>query len=309
MAARRCFAGIDAGGTTFKLGVAGEDGALLGKTRIPTTGPKETVQAAGAALQELARGEQAAIVALGIASFGPVDVDPLSPDYGTILRTPKPGWSGAPLRAMMADLLGVPVALDTDVNAALLAEQAHGAAKGSDRAAYVTIGAGVGVSVQINGEFAGRPLHPELGHIRVERHKNDTAFAGSCNVHGGCLEGLLSAPALIARFGALEALPEDDPCWMVAGWYLAQLCLVLSLGWRVERIVLGGGVMNSAALLHRARAQYSGFTNHYLTSEDDPDKLIVRAALGDDAGLAGAIALAQRQFGGRGTEQQSDPCP
>lgn len=293
MAARRLFAGIDAGGTTFKLGIAEEEGAILGKTRIPTTGPEETVSAAVAALQDLARKADGEIVALGIASFGPVDVDPVSPTYGTILRTPKPGWSGAPLRKMMVHALGVPVALDTDVNAALLAEWTNGAAKGTDRAAYVTIGTGIGVGAQINGEFAGRPFHLELGHIRVERHEDDMAFGGICSVHGGCLEGLLSAPALIARFGQIETLSDDDPCWNVGGWYLAQLCLTLSLGWRLQRIVLGGGVMNSPALLRQTRVWYSDLLNDYLTNENDPDELIARAALGDDAGLLGAIRLLQ----------------
>lgn len=296
MAAPRLFAGIDVGGATLKLGVAGEDGPPLGKIRVRTNGPEETVAAAAVALRELERGAAGEIVALGIASFGPVDIDPRSPTYGTILKTPKQGWSGAPLRAMMAHALRVPVALDTDVNAALLAEWTYGAAKGTDRAAYVTVGTGVGVSVRINGEFAGRPVHPELGHIRVERHQSDTAFDGLCSVHGNCLEGFLSAPALAARFGELEALSVDDPCWTVAGWYLAQLCLTLSLGWRVQRIVLGGGVMNAPALLHRTRAQYSAFMNHYLTNENDENQLMVRAALGDDSGVSGAIALA-RQLG------------
>lgn len=293
MAARSLFAGIDAGGTTFKLGIAGEDGELLSKTRVPTTNPEQTVLAAVAALRELAREARGEIVALGIGSFGPVDVDPVSPAYGTILRTPKPGWSGAPLRAMMVQALDIPVALDTDVNAALFAERMKGAAKGIDRAAYVTVGTGVGVGIQINGVFAGRPFHPELGHVRVERHESDAAFDGTCSVHGGCLEGLLSAPALIARFGALETLPDGDPCWNVAGWYLAQLCLTLSLGWRLERIVLGGGVMNSPALLPQTRAWYSSFLKDYLTNENDPSELIAPAALGDDAGLLGAIGLSQ----------------
>jgi fructokinase len=290
----RLVAGIDAGGTTFKLGVADLDGALLRKTRIPTTSPEETISAAASTLGELARRAGGDIAALGIASFGPVDVDPASPDYGTILKTPKAGWSGAALGPALAESLCVPVVLDTDVNAALLAEMTAGAAQGLDRAAYVTIGTGVGVGVWINGEFGGRPFHPELGHIRVERHPDDIAFDGVCSVHGGCLEGLVSAPALMSRFGALEELLFDHACWRIAGFYVAQLCLTLSLGWRVERIVLGGGVMNAEKLLSHSRLRYGTLMHGYISgTESDPEKLIVRAALGDDAGLTGAIMLAK----------------
>ncbi|MDZ7628984.1 MAG: ROK family protein [Parvularculaceae bacterium] len=290
----RLIAGIDAGGTTFKLGVAALDGTLLRKASIPTTSPTETIAAAASMLGELAHLADGEIAALGIASFGPIDVDPASPDYGIILKTPKRGWSGAPLRPSLAKALGAPVVLDTDVNAALLAEMAAGAAQRVDRAAYVTIGTGVGVGVWINAEFAGRPFHPELGHIRVERHPDDMAFEGVCDVHGACLEGLVSAPALMARYGALETLPAYHAGWRIAGFYIAQLCLTLSLGWRVERIVLGGGVVNAEALLHHARSYFGTLMRGYLSDkENDPEKLIARAALGDDAGLSGAIMLAK----------------
>lgn len=294
MTKRRLIGGIDAGGTTFKLGVADSSGALLEKARVPTTSPEETIKAAAASLTKVAHAAGGEIVALGVASFGPVDVDPASLNYGRLLRTPKAGWSGAPLRQALSAALGVPVILDTDVNAALLAEITAGAAQGADRAAYVTIGTGVGVGVRINGEFAGRPFHPELGHIRVERHLDDAGFEGRCSVHGECLEGLLSAPALVSRYGELESHPPDHSCWQIAGFYLAQLCLMLSLGWRLERIVLGGGVMNAEALLVQCRRHYGAFMRDYISGvESDPGELIARAALGDDAGLTGAVILAK----------------
>jgi len=294
MARERLIGGIDAGGTTFKLGVADRCGALLGKARVPTSGPAQTIASAAAALKDLAAAAGGDIAALGIASFGPVDIDPSSPDYGTILKTPKAGWSGAGLRRALEEALGVRAVLDTDVNAALLAEMMSGAAQHVDRAAYVTIGTGVGVGIRVNGEFAGRPFHPELGHIRVERHQDDTDFKGRCSVHGSCLEGLLCAPALVSRFGPLERLAPHHACWRIAGFYAAQLCLSISLGWRVERIVLGGGVMNARALLDQCRLQYGAFMREYMPgAASEPEKLIVRAALGDDAGLVGAVMLAQ----------------
>lgn len=288
-------AGIDAGGTTFKTGIANERGHVLARERIPTTSPGETLSASVASLQRMASEQGAAISALGIASFGPVDIDPASAEYGTILQTPKPGWSGVGLRGAMQSALNVPVYLDTDVNAALLAEMAIGAAKGVARSAYVTLGTGVGVGIIVDGISAGRPFHPELGHIRVERHPEDGSFDGVCAIHGGCLEGLLSAPALIKRFGILEDRTDTDPCWDVPAFYLAQLCLVLNLSFRLEKIVIGGGVSNAGSLLRRTHEHYRDLLGAYLQPEERlADRIIVRAGLGDDAGLMGAIELVRR---------------
>lgn len=292
---KRLLAGIDAGGTTFKLGVADAAGRLLDKTRIPTRGPEQTLAASASALRQLERKCGGQIAILGVASFGPVDVDHTSPGYGTILETPKPGWSGAPLKSSIENALGVRAVIETDVNAALIAEGSGGAARDCERSAYVTIGTGVGVGVRIDGVFAGRPYHPEFGHIRVERHGRDGRFPGVCAIHGACLEGLLSAPALVARFGELETLPENDPCWEIAAWYLAQLCLALMLAFRLQRIVIGGGVMNAPSLLAITRKHYVGLLGAYLREDErDAERVIVKAALGDNAGLAGAIELARR---------------
>ena len=288
-------AGIDAGGTTFKLGVAAVGGALLDRAVVETTSPDETIEASVNVLRNMAAKHDAELIALGVASFGPVDVDSGSVNYGTILDTPKKGCSGAKLKAKLESALSTPVTLDTDVNAALIAERTYGAAQGSQRAAYITVGTGVGVGVLIGEDFAGRPFHPELGHIRVERHPDDVAFPGVCAIHGGCLEGLLSAPALIERFGILEERVEDDPCWDIAGSYLAQLCLTLSLGFRLERIVVGGGVLNAPSLLGRTRREFVKLLGPYLREEErEAESLIVRAALGDNAGLLGAIELARK---------------
>lgn len=291
----RLIAGIDAGGTTFKIGVANASGGLLEKARILTTSPDETIALSVQALQKMAKSHKGRIEALGVASFGPVDVDRSSLDYGTILDTPKNGWSGARIKSELEAALNAPVILDTDVNAALLAEQAQGAAIGFRRSAYITIGTGVGVGVCIDGAFAGRPFHPELGHIRVERHANDLAFEGCCAVHGACLEGLLSAPALKNRFGALELLPDDAPCWDIASWYLAQLCLTLMLAFRLERIVGGGGVMNAPSLIAKTRSRYTELLGEYLEADErDASMILVKAGLGDDAGLLGAFELARQ---------------
>jgi fructokinase len=286
-------AAIDAGGTTFKLGVAGLDGHLLGQTRVPTTTPDATIRKTAEHLLRLAEERGADIVRLGIGSFGPVVVDPLASDYGKLLKTPKANWSGVPLLSLLKDRLGVPAVLDTDVNAALLAEMRIGAATGLSSAAYITVGTGLGVGVGTLSGFAARPLHPELGHIRVERHPSDLAFKGACSVHGDCLEGLASGPALSARFGSLEALPESHEAWRLAGFYLAQLCAVIAMGFRVQKIVLGGGVAEAPSLLQQVQRCTADVLKGYLPEASDPTDFIVRAGLGSNAGLLGAIELAR----------------
>jgi fructokinase len=295
MTRRELIAGIDAGGTSFKLGIAERaEPRLLTKTRVPTTSPDETIERSAAALLAMAEEAGGFVGKLGIASFGPVDVDPSSPGYGTILATPKPGWANTALLARLGGRLGAAGMLDTDVNAALEAEMRFGGARGATRAAYVTIGTGIGVGVRTEGGFAGRPSHPELGHIRVERHPRDRSYAGRCAFHQDCLEGLASAPALTDRFGPLEDLPPRHEAWEVAGFYLGQLALTLRLGFRLQRIVFGGGVMLAPRLLGRVRHHAERLNAGYLPEALGGGELIRPAALGQDAGLIGALLLTQR---------------
>lgn len=287
--------GIDAGGTTFKCAVADPSGYLLDTRRIPVTSPEETIGACLGFFREMLTRRGARLACLGIASFGPVDVDPASPDYGTLLATPKPGWSGTRLTQRFFAGLGAPVVLDTDVNGALLAERELGAAKGMHSAAYVTIGTGIGAGLFGPGGFLSKPTHPEFGHIRVERHPDDIAFAGVCPFHGACLEGLASATALTRRYGDPALLPRDHPAWDVEAFYLAQACLALTLTARPERILLGGGVMLAEGLMPKVRGAFAALLNGYLElSEADIETLIQRPALGDDAGMIGAVTLARQ---------------
>lgn len=286
---RGLHAGIDVGGTTFKCAVADGQGEIMARRRVPVTTPGETLAACASFFREAAPG---GLKSFGIASFGPVDVDPASPAYGTILNTPKPGWSQVDLASYFRDAFGLPIAVDTDVNGALLAEMRHGAAQGCGSAAYVTIGTGIGAGIFLNGDMAGRPLHPEFGHIPVRRHVRDEGFAGTCPFHGDCLEGMASVTAIRARFGPPEDLPEEDAAWEVIADYLAQACRVLSLSFRPERIVLGGGLMLAPHLLARVQAAYTVQMAGYLGNEE-AGRLITTPGLGDDAGLTGAILLGQ----------------
>lgn len=285
-------AGIDAGGTSFKVGVATKNGELLEKGRVPTTTPTETVAASVRLLFDMASRAGGSITRLGVGSFGPLDIDPTSSRHGTILETPKPGWSMVPIKALLSEALRVPVGIDTDVNAALRAEMAVAADPDLKRAAYITVGTGIGVGVSVGGSFAGRPSHPELGHIRVERHPIDKQYVGLCPFHGACLEGLAAGPALEDRFGSLEALGPDQVAWDVAGFYLAQLCLTLCLTFRLQRILIGGGVAEASGLLPATHKAFREINGGYLPEAAAPHELIQKAKLGDDAGLQGALHCA-----------------
>ena len=286
----RLIGGIDAGGTTFKCGVSDASGNLLEKRRIAVTRPEETL----AACAEFFRaGGARRVQALGIASFGPIDVDVASPVYGTILSTPKPGWRGTDLRSFFADHLGLDPVIDTDVNGALLAEMTKGTAKGTSSAAYITVGTGIGAGIFVNGAFAGRPVHPEFGHISVRRHDHDRDFNSICPFHGDCLEGLASVTAMRARWGEPSNLHADHAGWEIMADYLAQACRALMLTLRLEKIILGGGLMLAPHLLGRVRSTYDTQMAGYLGAQAIPGTaLIDTPGLGDDAGLIGALMLA-----------------
>lgn len=293
--ASQLIGGIDAGGSTFKCGVSDASGRLLAACRVPVTTPDATIGGCLDFFRWEMKERGARLGVLGIASFGPIVVDPASPDYGTLLATPKPGWAGTRLTQRFFAALGVPVVLDTDVNGALAAELERGAAKGLARAAYMTVGTGIGAALHGPGGFLGKPVHPEFGHIRVERHAEDHAFSGVCAFHGACLEGLASAPAIAARFGDPASLPADHPAWEIEAFYLAQACAALTLTARPERILLGGGVMLAEGLMPKVRAAFARLMNGYLGMEDpDIERLIQRPLLGDDAGLFGALTRARQ---------------
>ncbi len=290
--------GIDAGGTTFKCGVADAQGKLLATYRVPVSDPASTIAQCADFFH--AQAGLGTLQSFGIASFGPLDVDPHSPHYGTILHTPKPGWAHTPLRAQFEAALKLSVAIDTDVNGALLAEMESGAARGAASAAYMTIGTGIGAGLYVNGALAGRPFHPEFGHIPLRRHADDARFDGTCPFHGDCLEGLASVTAVRARWGDPEAFSDTHPAWAIIADYLAQAARVLTLSFRPERIVLGGGLMLAPHLLGHVRTAYDQQMAGYLGAEGiSGEALLHTPGLGDHAGLIGAIRLG-RMAQGRG---------
>ena len=285
-------AGIELGGTKC-IAVLGEGQTIVDRVSFPTLAPEETLKPA---LDCIARWHvEAPVAAIGIASFGPVRVNREAADYGTILKTPKPGWSGARVLAMVEERFGCPIGLDTDVNAAALAEHAHGAGQGCSSLVYLTIGTGLGGGVLLDGRPVHGNLHPEIGHLRLRRAEGDD-FAGVCPFHGDCIEGLIAGPALKAR---LPVAPADlDPSaeeWAPVGRDLAELLAQLMLTLSPERIIIGGGVANRQPhLLARARSHLPDLLAGYLDlpSEKGLEQLVCPPLLGDDAGPIGALVLA-----------------
>ena len=281
-----CVAGLEIGGTEIVCAVGRGPDDLLAERTLPTTTPAETLAAAATFFREHAG--RVPIAALGIASFGPLDLEPSSPGFGSITATPKPGWSGADVRGTLARALGLPVAIDTDVNGAALAEARWGAGRAADPLVYVTVGTGIGGGAIVRGARVHGLTHPEMGHMRVPRDPAD-AFAGACPFHGDCLEGLASGAAIRARRGLPgEALADDDPVWAFVARYLAfgisNVIAVLS----PRRIVVGGGVMRRPALLARVRADVDATLGGYVRAAE-----LVAPALGERAGVLGGLALAQ----------------
>ncbi|QMW22565.1 ROK family protein [Sandaracinobacteroides saxicola] len=290
------FGGVELGGTKA-LALISDGATILDQCRLPTTAPDRLLPPLAAWLA--ARHAEHPLASLGIASFGPLRLDPAAADFGHMLPTPKPGWSDADIRGGLAGWFDGPVALDTDVNGAALAEGQWGAARGCAVHAYLTIGTGLGGGIVVNGAPLHGLLHPELGHVRVSRPAG-ASFKGICPFHGDCLEGLIAGPALAARTGLPgEALPPDHPVWAEVCDELADLLATLLLTVSAQRILIGGGVgLALGSRMKRLRAAVADRLGGYLPGIDASslETIIMPPALGDRAGPLGAIALAKRVF-------------
>ena len=250
---------LEAGGTKMVLAVYDEVGQELERLTLPTETPDKTMPP----MQAFFRNH--GIDALGVGSFGPLALGKDDPNYGAITTTPKLAWRNYPLLQRLTEGLDIPSAIDTDVNAAALAEAEAGAARGCRSAVYVTIGTGIGAGICIDGKPVHGMLHPEAGHMLLRPHPDDPLPRGVCPYHDGCLEGLAAGPALGARAnGNAKELPDDHPLFSLEAHYLAQMCVNLILTVSPEKIILGGGVMQRASLFPMIRRETQRLLGGYV---------------------------------------------
>ena len=287
------FGGIEAGGTKFVCAIGTGPEHIESIVKFPTTNPTQTLDQA----VDFFKKSSTPLSAIGIASFGPIDLHPSSPTYGRITTTPKPGWQNTDIVGRLESASGLPVAFDTDVNGAALAEHRWGAAQSDDTFVYLTIGTGIGGGGMVGGKLIHGALHPEMGHMPLPRDPERDPFSGICPYHGDCFEGLAAGPAIEARWGVRgEQLGADHPAWQLEAHYLALGLMNIITILSPTKIILGGGVMQQPNLFELLRHEVQSLLNGYIQAPQlfsGIDEYIVPPALGNQTGVLGAIALAQ----------------
>ncbi|MDR4435223.1 ROK family protein [Bacillus tequilensis] len=283
--------GIEAGGTKFVCAAGKEDGTIIDRIEIPTTMPEETIE------KVIQYFRQFSLQAIGIGSFGPVDTDKTSRTYGTIMATPKAGWRHFPFLQTIKNKMKIPVGFSTDVNAAALGEFLFGGAQDLDSCLYITIGTGIGAGAIIEGRLLQGLSHPEMGHIYIRRHPDDT-YQGKCPYHKDCFEGLASGPAIEARWGKKAAdLSAINQVWELEGYYIAQALVQYILILAPKKIILGGGVMNQKQVFPYIYQYVPKMMNSYLNFSELSDSIrsyIIPPLLDRNAGIIGTLVLADQ---------------
>lgn len=279
---------LEAGGTKMVCAIGNEKGQIFDRITIPTGTPADTMP------KMISYFKEKKIESLGIGCFGPIDPNPESETYGYITSTPKLAWQNYNIAGVFRAALGCPVGFDTDVNASALGEAVYGITKGLDCSLYLTVGTGVGAGICINGKLLHGMLHPEAGHVLLQRHAGDT-YAGKCPFHANCLEGLASGPAIEERWGKkAEELTNRAEVWEMEAFYIAQALVNYTMILSPRRMVLGGGVMHQRQLFPLIRQKYRELMASYIrTAElEDLDTYIVPCSLGDNQGIMGCLQLA-----------------
>ncbi len=292
------FGGIEAGGTKFVCAVGSNPEDLREPFRFGTTIPSETI---GKIIKYFRKqNEKRAIKAIGIGSFGPVDLKKDSPTYGYITSTPKIKWQNTNFYGKIKEAFNVPVGFDTDVNAAALGEQKWGVARDVSDFIYITIGTGIGGGGIINGDFLHGLVHPEMGHIFIPHDKTADPYEGKCPFHKNCFEGLASGIAIKDRWGKPgEKLGKNHPAWDLEAKYISLAVINYICTLSPQRIILGGGVMKQKKLLPLIHKRVKFLLNNYIQAPEithNIEKYIVLPELGDNAGVLGAIALAKKEY-------------
>ncbi|SFC21311.1 fructokinase [Alkalibacterium subtropicum] len=280
---------IEAGGTKFVLAVSDNNLEHVEKISIPTTTPEETFD------KVFEFFDNYTLEAIGVGSFGPIDVNKNSTTYGYVTSTPKLAWQNVDFLGKLKERYDVPVSWTTDVNAAAYGELKKGAAVGNGSCLYLTVGTGIGGGAVINGEPLEGYGHPEMGHIPVRMHEDDT-FDGACPYHGNCLEGLAAGPAIEKRYDKKAQYLEDrEDVWKIEAYYLAQALMTYTLTLSPEKIILGGGVMKQTQLFPLIRDEFARLINGYVATPA-LEEYIVSPGLKDNAGITGCLLLAQKEL-------------
>lgn len=280
--------GLEAGGTKMVCAIGDEQGKIMEKKIIPTGTPEDTMPQ----LIDFYKGK--GIEALGIGCFGPVDLNGKSDTYGYIRQTTKLPWINYDIVGNMKKELQIPIGFDTDVNGAILGEATWGAAKGLDNAIYITIGTGIGVGVYIGKKLVHGLMHPEAGHVLLNRHPRDH-YKGHCPYHSNCAEGLAAGPAVEERWGrkAVE-LADREEVWEMEAYYISQAIADYIFVYSPEKIILGGGIMHQKQLYDKIRKKTVELLNGYIARDEilgGMENYIVEPFLGDEAGIKGALCL------------------
>lgn len=291
---RSLYGGIEAGGTKFVCAVGTGPDDVRAETRFATTTPSETIGRTIAFFRE----QPEPLAAIGIGSFGPLDLNPDSPTYGYITTTPKTGWAHTNFAGVLQEALNVQVLLDIDINTAALGEHKWGAAQGLDTFIYLTVGTGIGGGGMVNGHLIHGLAHPEMGHVYIPHDPVNDPYPGCCPYHGDCLEGLACGPAIEKRWGQPpQTLPADHPAWRLEARYLALGLVNIIFTLSPQRVIIGGGVLQQESLLPMVRKNVHELIRGYVPVPqflNETDSYIVLPALGQKAGVLGAIALAQQ---------------
>ncbi len=277
---------MELGGTKTVVAIGESDGTLIEEMRFPTSTPEDTLKTA---IEWFSR--KGTPEAMGIAAFGPVQINPKAENWGEMLATPKPNWSGFSITNALSEAFPeMEITLETDVNAACLAEARIGAAEGLENVAYITIGTGIGAGVLCDGRLLHGALHPEFGHVLLPR-KSDDDFEGVCPFHGDCLEGMASGSAIAKRWQKSgDELPPDHPAWDTEAWYLAHGIQALLGIAPPERVVIGGGVSQAEGLHEKTEKQLIELAGGYFPAVGN-SPYVVPPKLGQDAGIRGALML------------------
>jgi fructokinase len=290
------YGAIETGGTKTVCAIVKSNGELAVRNQFATDNPKVTLSNALGFLREVAA-DYGSLEAIGVGSFGPIELRRSSKQYGRILRTPKPGWAGTDVPREVAKFFDLPIAIDTDVNCALLGELNWGAGQGANDLVYITVGTGVGGGILCNGRLVKGVSHPEIGHMLIPSANIDKNFVGVCPFHKSrCVEGLASGPAMSERWGVKGIdLHSNHPAWNLEAHYIATLCANVMLTTAPEKIILGGGVMQHKPLIEKVREQlrkYISGSVELTQWNESLDDFVVSAELGGRAGVMGASVIA-----------------